>query len=181
VSGLRSTRQPNNQFPHADARSSSGSRILHDRADLGFIGVGSVERLLLLHRSMPMYAHDDVPYFVSTAELGELLPAPSNRTRLGSAIRQDLFRVSVLRHGFLQKLDSILCCWVAIDSGACCEVAVIVEAAGHPFILVCLAAFDSTLDILITDASGWMPHLKLFWTRTTSTLALRSLSLPLLM
>jgi hypothetical protein len=75
---------------------------------------------------------------------------------------------------------------ISIDSGSngvgLAESLDLADSAWPP--LVCedaLGAFDSTLNILVNDTSGWDAHLKPFWTRLTSTLVLRrsSLALPM--
>jgi hypothetical protein len=52
---------------------------------------------------------------ISTAELRELRPAASRRMELAASIRQDLLRLPVPFHSFLQKLDRMLRRWVMMN------------------------------------------------------------------
>ena len=62
------------------------------------------------------YACDDMLDAVSTAILRERGDAASGGMELGSSIRQDLIRFTVLVNGFLQELDGMFRCGVVVDS-----------------------------------------------------------------
>ena len=70
----------------------------------------------LSDRGWSPYACDDVFDAVSTAELCEHGSASSGWIELGSSIRQDLIRLTVLPYRFFQEFDGMFGCGVMMDS-----------------------------------------------------------------